>query len=714
MMLERSERSGEPRAHERTHVSTWHGVTLEDEFAWLKAENWREAIRDPSLLDPAIRAYLDSENSHAERVLAGTGELQQRLFEEMVGRVRQNDSSVPIEDGPFAYFVRYRQGGQHPLVCRQRRTGACEELLIDGDALAEGRGYFQLGATRHSPDHRFVAWAGDEAGSEFYTIRVRDTALGIDLEDTVTDSTGNVVWDTDGMAFIYVRLDGNHRPCRVLRHRLGTAVESDRLVYEETDQRYFLSLSRLQSGRFAEISIHDNETSESWLIDLGSAAEPPRLIVAREAGLRYHVEHHPSLFGQEALILRTNADGAEDFKISWAPLDSPRRSRWEDIVAHRSGRYIESCTVLQDWLMRLERENGLPRIVVRHLASGEEHSIAFPEEAYSLSLENGLEFATDVLRFTYSSMTTPAEVWDYDLTARTRTLRKRQDIPSGHDASAYATRRLMAPGADGQLIPVSILYRVDTIPDGSAPCLLYGYGAYGVSIPAGFNANRLSLVDRGFVYAFAHVRGGAEKGWQWYREGKLAHKHNSFHDFIAVAEYLVAERWVAPDRIVAHGVSAGGMLVGVAANMRPQLFAGILAEVPFVDVLNTMLDPTLPLTPPEWLEWGNPIDDRRAFEWIRSYSPYEHVCEQEYPAMLVLAGLTDPRVLYWEPAKWVARLRARRTDQKLLALRTNMEAGHAGAAGRFDRLREIALGYAFALAVTQGSRESGSLTGSAR
>ena len=713
-MLERLEQVSQPRAPERSYASTWHGATLRDEFAWFKAENWREVMRDSSLLEPAIRAYLDDENAYAERVLAGTTKLQQELFEEMAGRVRQDDSTVPVEHGAFSYFVRYREGGQHPLVCRRKPAGGGEELLIDGDRLADGKEYFQLGPTRHSPDHRYLAWASDETGSELYTIRVRDTARGTDLDAAVTDSTGSVVWSADGSAFYYVRFDGNHRPCRVLRHRLGTPAESDKLIYEEADERNFVSLSRLQAGRFAEISIHDHETSESWLIDLLSDAVPPTLIAAREPGLRYHVEHHPSLFGQEGLILRTNADAAEDFKISWAPLSAPKRDGWKDVVVHRPGCYIESCILLQDWLARLERENGLPRIVIRQLASGEEHAIAFPEEAYSLSLESGLEFATDVLRFNYSSMTTPAEVWDYDLAARTRTLRKRQDIPSGHDPSVYATRRLMAPAADGQLIPISILYRSDMIAGGSAPCLLYGYGAYGFSIPAAFSANRLSLVDRGFVYAIAHVRGGTEKGWRWYRKGKLAHKHNSFHDFIAVAEYLIAEGWVARDRIVAHGASAGGMLMGAVANLRPELFAGILNEVPFVDVLNTMLDETLPLTPPEWLEWGDPVADPQAFECIRSYSPYENIREQDYPAMLVLAGLTDPRVLYWEPAKWVARLRARRTNQKLLALRTNMAAGHAGAAGRLDRLKEIALGYAFALTVTARPLEGRSLTGSAQ
>jgi oligopeptidase B len=419
--------------------------------------------------------------------------------------------------------------------------------------------------------------------------------------------------------------------------------------------------------------------------------------------VQYDVEHHPDLFGTEAILLRTNADGAEDFKICWAPRAAPERANWRDLVPHRSGTYVLDFTVYRDWLVRLEREEGLPRIVVRRLAGGDEHTIAFDEEAYSLGMDEGYEFATDVLRYTYSSMTTPSEVWDYDLRERTRSLRKRQEVPSGHDPSAYVTKRLFAVAGDGERVPISLLYRKDTRLDATAPCLLYGYGAYGISIPAAFSTTRLSLVDRGFIYAVAHVRGGTEKGWRWYREGKLAKKPNTFADFIAAAEYLLTSGHAAPGKVVAHGGSAGGMLIGAVANMRPDLFGGLIAEVPFVDVLHTMLDGTLPLTPPEWPEWGNPIVDAEAFRTILSYSPYDNVRAQAYPPILVLAGLTDPRVTYWEPAKWVARLRALRTDDNLLAFRTNMDAGHGGASGRFDRLKEVALAYAFAIKVTGGA-----------
>jgi oligopeptidase B len=704
----------EPRAERRAVEQTFHGYRLIDEFDWLKAPNWREVVRDPLQLDPGIRAYLEAENEYCECAMADTKELQEKLFAEMKGRIKEDDSSVPEPDGPYAYYLRYRKDGQHPVLCREPRIAsrptsppteevrADERVLLDGDALAQGKAFFRLGSWRHSPDHRLLAWLADEAGSELYTARVRVIDSGADLADVVPDASGAVVWTQDASAFYYERLDQNHRPAGVFRHRLGTPVTADTCVFKEADPGLFVSISRHASGRFGDISVHDHETSESWLIDLSVTEAEPTLIATRQSGVQYDVEHHPALNGGAALIIRTNADGAEDFKIVWAPLDAPGRSNWRDLVPHRPGIYILSCIVVQHWLVRLEREDGVPRIVVRRLASGEEHIIAFAEEAYSLGTEAGYEFATNLLRFTYSSMTTPAEVWDYDLDSRKRLLRKRQEIPSGHNAADYVTRRLFASAADGETIPISLLYRKDTAVDGTAPCLLYGYGAYGLSIPAAFNSNRLSLVDRGFVYAIAHVRGGSEKGWRWYREGKLAKKINTFTDFIAASEHLGQNGWCAPGQIVAQGGSAGGTLIGAIGNMRPDLYAGLIAEMPFVDVLNTMLDDTLPLTPPEWPEWGDPIRNATAFQTILAYSPYENVRAQNYPAILALAGLTDPRVLYWEPAKWVARLRRWRTNDKLIAFRTNLDAGHAGAAGRFDRLREVALGYAFAIKVAGG------------
>ncbi|RTL91010.1 S9 family peptidase [Ancylobacter aquaticus] len=680
-------------------IRSFHGQTLVDPHAWLRADNWRDVMRDPALLAPDIRTWLEAENAAAEAWLAPHAALRAQLVKEMRGRIKEDDSSVPSTDGPFAYFTRFREGGQHPLICR-RPAGAIagETVLLDGDALAEGKAYFQFGDAQQSPDHRLFAWTTDEAGSEYYTLRIRDIEAGTDLPDLVTETTGDVLWSADGAHLFYIRRDAEHRPSFVYRHRLGTDPAQDVLVYEEPDKGFFVSLGRTQSRRFGLISCGDHDTSEVWLLDLESPLDAPLRVEPREAGLRYGVEHHPALSGVESLVIETNADGAEDFKIVTAPLSSPGRAHWRDLVPHKPGRLLLSATVLREHLVRLEREDGLPRLVVRTLADGTEHEVAFAEEAYSLGFDPGHGFDKTEIRFTYSSMTTPAEVWDYDVASGARALRKRQEVPSGHDPKRYVTRRLMAPAADGELVPVSLLFAADTPLDGSAPCLLYGYGAYGMSMPSGFSTARLSLVDRGFVFAIAHIRGGTEKGWRWYREGKLANKTNTFSDFIAAGEHLVAEKIVAPDRIIAHGGSAGGMLMGAVANMRPNLFAGIVAEVPFVDVLNTMLDDTLPLTPPEWPEWGNPITDAEAFATIRAYSPYDNVTAQDYPALFALAGLTDPRVTYWEPAKWVAKLRAAKTDDHPLLLRTNMEAGHGGASGRFDRLEETAMIYAFALA----------------
>jgi oligopeptidase B len=688
-----------PIAERHPKVSTWHGATLTDDYAWLRADNWREVMRDPSVLDPRINAYLTAENAYTAAALAHTVALQQTLFAEMKGRIKEDDSTVPSPDGPHAYYIRYREGGQHPIACRAPRDGGAERVLLDGDALAAGKAYFQFGGMHHSPDHRLIAWSSDDKGAEYDTLRVREAASGADLSDEIPDVEGSAVWTADSSAFYYVRLDTNHRPSRVYRHRLGTPAADDALVYEEADSRFFVSLGRTQSGRFADISVHDHETSESWLLDLADVEAKPRLVAARETSVQYQVEHHPAWAGEETLVIRTNAGKAEDFKIVLAPLSNTARGNWRDLIPHRRGIYLLNVTVLSDWLIRLEREDSLPRVVVRHIASGEEHAIEFAEEAYSLGADGGYEFVTDSLRFHYSSMTTPNEVWDYDLKARTRTLRKRQEVPSGHDPAVYVTRRLKAKAPDGEIVPVSILHRRDMKPDGTAPLLLYGYGAYGFAMPASFSTGRLSLVDRGFVYAIAHIRGGTEKGWHWYQDGKLTKKANTFTDFIAAAEFLAAQGYAAPGKIVAHGGSAGGMLMGAVANLRPDLFGGIIAEVPFVDVVNTMLDDSLPLTPPEWQEWGNPITDPRAFRAMLSYSPYDNVRAQRYPAILALAGLTDPRVTYWEPAKWVAKLRALNTSKNLIALRTNMEAGHGGAAGRFDRLKEVALSYAFAIEV---------------
>ncbi len=686
-----------PRAPRRPTTRTVHGTALTDAYAWLRADNWREVMRDPAVLAGDIRTYLEAENAYSDAAFAPHGALKDGLVAEMRGRIKEDDANVPSPDGPFAYYSRHRMGGQHPLVCRKALPEGDEAILLDGDAEAAGKAYFHLGPVRHSADHRRLAFAADEAGSELFTIRVRDLASGQDLPLAIADTTGDLLWGADGATLYYIRRDAEHRPSLVYRHRIGTDPATDELIYQEPDKGFFVSLGETQSKAFGLIACGDHETSEAHLLDLADPAARPRLVAARTVGVRYDVEHHPSVKGTDSLVILTNADGAEDFKIVTAPMADPARANWRDLVPHRAGRMILSHTAYRHHLVRLERQDGLPRIVLHAWADGAEHAIAFAEEAYSLGLNGGYEFDPATLRFTYASMTTPSEVWAYDMAARTRELLKRQEVPSGHDPAAYVTRRLFATAPDGEQVPVSLLYKAGTPLDGSAPCLLYGYGAYGIAMPAGFSTSRLSLVDRGFVYAIAHVRGGTDKGWRWYADGKLAKKTHTFTDFIAAAEHLVAHGFTRPERIVAQGGSAGGMLMGAIANMRPDLFAGIVAEVPFVDVLATMLDDTLPLTPPEWPEWGNPIRDPEAFRTILGYSPVDNVRPQAYPAIFALAGLTDPRVTYWEPAKWVARLREANTSSRPILLRTNMEAGHGGAAGRFDRLEEVALVYIFAL-----------------
>jgi len=684
-----------PVARRISARTSHHGMSRTDEYGWLRAENWREVMRDPSVLDAEIRRHLEAENAHTASVLAGTEALQRTLFDEMRARIKEDDSTVPAPDGAWAYFSSFVEGGQHPLVCREPRGGGPREVLIDGNALAQGEAYFQLGGAAHSPDHRYIAFGTDVKGSEYYNLSVLDTASGAVLGEVICDTTGGAVWAADSVTLFYTRLDDNHRPSRIFRHRIGEAPDADVLVFEEKDPGFFAGIGKTQSGDFLIIATHTHQTSELHLVAAAEPDEAPRLVVPRETGHECSLEHHG-----ERVFLLTNRDGAEDFRIVEAPLADPAPANWHEIVGHVPGRLILSMVAYRDHLVWLERADGLPRIVVRRLADGVEHAIGFDEEAYALGLAGGFEFDTATTRFTYSSMTTPSQVFDYDLETRERTLRKTQEVPSGHDPADYVTRRIFAAADDGEEVPISLLHLRQTPLDGSAPCLLYGYGAYGIAIPASFSTNRLSLVDRGFVYAIAHVRGGKERGYRWYREGKGKAKTNTFADFVAAARHLAAERYTAAGRIVAHGGSAGGMVMGAVANMAPELFAGIIGEVPFVDVLSTMLDDTLPLTPPEWPEWGNPIASAEDYRTIASYSPYDNVSARPYPPILALGGLTDPRVTYWEPAKWVARLRASTTGTAPVLLKTNMDSGHGGASGRFDRLKEVALAYAFALAVT--------------
>jgi oligopeptidase B len=688
-----------PVAEKRPLTDARHGISRNDDYAWMRDANWQAMFKDPSTLDPAIRAHLEAENAYQGVAMADTADLQKTLFAEMRGRIKEDDSSVPAPDGPWLYGVRFVTGGEQPRHFRIPRDAgtpgeASEQVTLDGDKEAEGKAYFRLAGTGHSPDHRLMIWGYDDKGSEFFTLRVRDLETGEDLPDLIENTGGGVAWSAGSDGFFYTAVDDNHRPNRIYHHRMGTTQKEDTLIREEQDSGFFMSVSGSSLDDFVFITVNDHETSECWVLPANDPAATPRLVAARETGVEYSLCE-----GGEVFFILTNADGAKDFKIMQAPVEAPEKENWQEVVAHKPGRLILSVSAYRNHLVWMERENGLPRIVIRDRTTGEEHAIAFDEEAYALGFQGSMEYDTEVVRFSYSSMTTPSELYDYNMRTRERTLLKRDEVPSGHTPSDYVTRRVMAPAQDGEEVPVTLLYRSDTPLDGTAPCLLYGYGSYGISIPAGFNTNCLSLVDRGFVYAIAHIRGGKEKGFGWYEAGKRERKANTFHDFISAARYLDKEGFTAHDRIVAQGGSAGGMLMGAVANMAPEAFGAIIAAVPFVDVLNTMLDDTLPLTPPEWPEWGNPIASAEDYRTIAAYSPYDNVSAQAYPPILAVAGLTDPRVTYWEPAKWVARLREMSTSDAPVLFKVNMAAGHAGASGRFQRLEEIAFEYAFALKV---------------
>lgn len=683
-----------PVAPKKPLTDTRHGVTRTDDYAWFRADNWQQMFKDTSILDPEIRTHLEGENAYMEAALGDTAELQKQLFAEMKGRIKEDDSSVPVKDGPYAYGTLFVTGGEQPHYFRTPRDGGERHVMLDGDKEAAGKDYFRLGGLGQNSDHSHGIWGYDDKGSEYFTLRVRNLETGEDLADVVENTSGGGVWAPDGKSFFYTLQDENHRPSKVFHHIIGQPQSADRLVYEEKDPGFFMGVGGSLLDDFIFIDIHDHETSEYRLLSTTDLTAEPLVVAEREEGVEYSMTE-----GGDVFYILTNDGEAKDFKIVEAPVGAPGKENWTEVVPHEPGRLILSHAAYARHLVWLERREGLPRLVVRERATGTEHAIAFDEEAYSLGLHGAAEYDTDVIRFSYSSMTTPSQLFDYNMVTRERTLLKTQEVPSGHNPNDYVTRRVMAPAHDGELVPVSLLYRKDTVLDGSAPCLLYGYGAYGVTIPASFSTNALSLADRGFVYAIAHIRGGKDKGFAWYEDGKMEKKQNTFKDFISAADHLVKERFTSYDNIIAEGGSAGGMLMGAIANMAPEKFAGIIAAVPFVDVLNTMLDDTLPLTPPEWPEWGNPIESEEEYNWIAAYSPYDNVANKPYPPILAISGLTDPRVTYWEPTKWVARLRATAPEAGPYLLKTNMAAGHGGKSGRFQRLEEIAFEYAFAIKV---------------
>ncbi|MDB5507390.1 MAG: hypothetical protein JWR75_2028 [Devosia sp.] len=680
-----------PIAKQQKHSATHHGITRDDPYHWLRADNWQEVMQVPETLAPNIREYLEAENTYYESAFGKPTEaLRETLYREIRGRMKEDETGIPTPDGPFAYNARNETGKQYPILVRTPRAGGSEEILLDCNTEA-GDGFFDFGGADHDPSHRWLAWSADRQGSEYYTVHFRDLGTGTDTAEIIAETAGDGEWSADSRHYYYTEYDDNHRPYRVRRHAMGTPQTDDAIIYEESDPGFFVGIGRLLSGAYLVIDSHDHQTSEVRLIDAATGGDPI-LVAARIAGREYDVDERHGV-----LYIRTNADDAEDYKIVTAPAATPGAEHWVDLIPHRPGVLVLSADVTATHLLRLERFEGLPRIVIRNLKTNAEETVGFDEEAYSLGMSLGYEFATPTWRLSYSSPTTPSETYDVDFLTGARTLLKRQEVPSGHNPDDYVTRRIFADTGDGERVPVTVLHHRSTPIDGTAPGLIYGYGAYGYSLPAAFSISALSFADRGFIYAVAHVRGGMEKGYGWYRTGRHRDKLNTFNDFIAATEALASQHFVDAKKVVAMGGSAGGLLMGAIANMRPDLYAGIIAQVPFVDVLNTMLDDTLPLTPPEWPEWGNPILSAEDYALIASYAPYEQIAAKAYPPIFVLAGLTDPRVTYWEPAKYVARLRATATGTAPLLLKTNMGAGHQGATGRFEHIKETAQSYAFAL-----------------
>lgn len=665
------------------------GRTRTDDYQWMKDDNWQAVLRDPTLIKADVKEHLTQENAYREAMLASTLPLQETMFEEMKGRIKQDDSSVPAPDGPWEYYTRFRAGDQHPLYCRRPRGRADGEVvLLDANQLAEGKAYSEVSAAGNSPDHKLFAYAEDAQGSEVHQIYVKDLETGQVLPDPIGSAGGNFTFSPDSQWIFWTNRDDNGRPDKIFRRPARGGQTT--LVYHEEDEGMFQSVGRTADDAFIVISIANQETSEARIIPGATPTAAPLVLEPRQEARLYDADHWGDRW-----VIRTNADDSVDFKIVEAPTATPGKANWKDLVPHTPGRFIEAVALVKDFVGRQERADANTKIVIRDRA-GAEHEIAVDEPAYALSLGGASEFDTTVMRYGYNSPSTPTSTYDYDLRTRERTLRKVQEIPSGHNPADYVVERLNAPASDGQLVPVTVLRRKSTPVDGSAPLLLYGYGSYGIPMAASFSTNRLSLVDRGWIYAIAHIRGGSDKGWNWFLSARRMTKKNTFTDFIASAEHLIARNYARAGNIVAHGGSAGGMLMGAVNNMRPDLWAGIIAAVPFVDVINTMSDTSLPLTPPEWPEWGNPIEDPEAYDYMMSYSPYDQVGPKAYPAILATGGLSDPRVTYWEPEKWVAKLRPATTSGKPVLLKINMEAGHGGSSGRFDYLKEVAHDYAFA------------------
>ena len=671
-----------PVARVEPRVHRVHGETRVDDYYWLRDRG-----------DPDVIAYIEAENSYTRAVMHHTEALQDQLYQEMKGRIKETDLSVPERVDAYFYYTRTEAGRQYPILCRrQGGLEGAEEVLLDQNLLAARHTYFKIGVSEVSPDHRLLAYSVDTSGAEEFTLYVKDLTTGRLLAESIGNTSVGVTWANDSRTLFYTLLDHARRPGRLFRHTVGTSPTTDVLVYFEPDESFYLDINRTRSRRYLLLDIASHSTSEVRFLDANEPEGVFRVVQPREFGVEYSVEHH-----DERFFITTN-DSAPNFRLVQAPVASPSKANWSPVLPYRPDIKLDETDAFRSHLVIYERQAGLRQIRVMNLVSGEEHLVPFPEPVYTLRAHENPEFETTLLRFTYTSLVTPNSVVEWDMADRSWIVRKQTEVLGGYDPSLYRSERVFATAPDGERVPISLVYRAPLQLNGERPLLLNGYGAYGLSYDPSFSSNTLSLLDRGFVAAIAHVRGGEELGRPWYEGGKLLNKRSTFTDFIASAEHLVAAGYTSSDRLVINGGSAGGLLMGAVTNLRPDLFRIVLADVPFVDVVNTMLDASLPLTVIEYDEWGNP-NDRTAYDYIRSYSPYDNIEAKDYPDMLVTAGLNDPRVAYWEPAKWTARLRATKTNGSRLLLRTNMGAGHGGASGRYDFLREIAFKYAFVLDV---------------
>jgi len=676
-------RPAPPVAEKRPKVDVVHGERRVDDYFWL---------RDKA--NPAVAAYLDAENAYADAVMKPSEPFQGALYDEMLARIQETDVNVPYRHGAYFYYSRTEQGKQYPILCRKKAAtrhdleAAAEEVTLDLNALAEGHTFMALGAYTVSDDGALLAYSTDSTGFRQYDLFVKDLRTGV-TGLRLAEKTGSVAWAADNRTLFYTIEDEAKRQYRLYRHRLGASVADD-LLYEETDEAFNIGVGRTRSRAWLVMGAGSLTTSEARVLPAGEPFGEWRMLAPRVHDQEYDVDHHGGRF-----YFRVN-DTGRNFRLVQAPVESPGRESWTEVVPHRPDVMLEGVDFFQDFYVRLEREKGLPRLRIVDLATGLLQEVPFPEPAYSAFPAANVEFETRQYRYSYESLVTPRSILDYDVDTRASELLKEQPVLGGYDRTRYTSERVMATAADGVPVPLSIVYRRDTARDGSAPMLLGGYGAYGFPLPVTFSSSRLSLLDRGFVVALAHIRGGGEMGKPWHDDGRMMKKRNTFTDFIASAEHLVARAYTSPDRLVIEGGSAGGLLMGAVTNMRPDLFKAVVSHVPFVDVINTMLDASLPLTVGEYEEWGNP-QERTAYDYMKTYCPYTNLDGKRYPSLLVKTSFHDSQVMYWEPAKYVAKLRTLKTDDNPLVLKTNMGAGHGGASGRYDRLREIAFDYAFVL-----------------